>query len=95
MSEIDETATKQGDGLLEGEARLINGHIMTGREWAANALHAVADACEVGMFPHNVSAFDLGRALSRALINYQRGEDVGYQEMLRGFEHVDNQRSPQ
>lgn len=76
--------------ILEGEALLPDGRIMTGREWASDTLKAVAECCEYGSYPHSLSAFDFGRALGRALINCD--EENAYKELLRGMQHYYSQK---
>lgn len=71
--------------LLPGEAKLADGIVMTQREWAADILHEVEFRTRVGMFPQDVSAFDLGRALGRALTNCNEEDPV--KELDRGLDH--------
>lgn len=77
------------DELLEGEYRIEvkdgEDMLMTGREWAAGQLTEVARCCEHGSYPPNITAFDLGRALGRALTNCN--ENDPHAELRRGLEH--------
>lgn len=76
--------------LLEGEAFLPDGRVITQREWASRTLKVVADHCDYGSYPSNISAFDLGRALGRALVNCD--EEDAYKQLLRGIDHYHTQK---
>jgi hypothetical protein len=75
--------------LLDGEAYVGNGMIMTQRDWAADVISLVSDATRFGSFPSNVNAFDLGRALGRALSNSNESDDEVFieAELFRGMLH--------
>lgn len=77
--------------LHPGEAKFdaIN-YIMTSRNWASEVLTEVASLCDVGMYPQRTSAFDLGRAIGRAVINCN--EDNAYDEVKRGIDHYLSQK---
>lgn len=74
--------------LLEGEAD-VHGMILTQRGWASEVLAQVAEATDHGSYPQNISMFDLGRALGRAIIN--SNESADWQnleaELFRGLLH--------
>lgn len=76
--------------LLPGEHRLPNGIVMTERQWAADTLQQVGQYCEYGSFPHTVTAFDLGRAIGRAIVNCD--EEDAYKQMLRGIDHYNHMK---
>jgi hypothetical protein len=72
--------------LLDGEHYVgIPGHVLTSREWASDQLQEVSEYCFTGSYPHEIKAFDLGRAIGRALSN--NNEDDSYGELRRGIEH--------
>ena len=84
--------------MLDGEAQLPGGMVLTEREWAASILERVAEAGRHGLYPDDISLFDLGRALSRTCINasissFEPGNGAGrLNEIVRGWEHVDRRR---
>jgi hypothetical protein len=69
--------------LYKGEVEISPGLVMTSRNWAADTLHKVAEYADSGCYPHDISAFDLGRALARAMVNCN--EEDWYKQMLRGI----------
>lgn len=71
------------DELEDGEF-WMGTSIMTSRDWASNILRTVATATESGRYPNEISAFDLGRALGRALVNCREEDPMA--EVLRGIE---------
>jgi len=71
--------------LLPGEHDVGGGLIITGREWAAETIREVANSAEYGSYPQHISAFDLGRAIGRALTNCD--EEGQYIKLLRGINH--------
>lgn len=75
--------------LLPGECKVGNG-IMTSREWASGIIARVAETTEYGAFPSDVTPFDLGRALGRAIVNAQDGEEDAYKQLTRGLMHYFN-----
>lgn len=82
------------DELLEGEFEVpgLNCQIvMTGREWSADQIVKVGALVAIGSYPQELSAFDLGRALGRALTNCN--EDDPVKELLRGIEHYKQRKA--
>jgi len=79
----------ESEGLLEGEAAVGEGMIMTQRDWAADQLDTVAEYTRHGSFPPGMTAFDLGRALGRALTNSNESDDEVFieAELFRGMLH--------
>ena len=80
----------ESEPLLPGEDRLTDGLVMTSREWAADTLKQVANYCEYGSWPATVTAFDLGRAIGRAIVNCD--ETDAYKQMLRGIDHYNHMK---
>lgn len=80
------------DLLLVGEANVGGGMVMTQRGWAAEVLSSVGWATDHGAYPQEISAFDLGRALGRALTNSNESEHLMLLgvEILRGMQHYKN-----
>jgi hypothetical protein len=81
--------TTESQELLEGEAAVGGGMIMTQREWAADLLQLVSDNTRIGSYPQKVTAFDLGRAVGRALTNSNESDDEVFieAELFRGMLH--------
>lgn len=75
--------------LLTGEANVGDGMIMTQRWWASGVLRDVADDTQHGAYPQEITAFDLGRALGRALTNSNESDDPVFieAELFRGMLH--------
>ena len=75
--------------LLDGEAHVGDGMVMTQREWAADVLKSVSDNARIGSYPQELTAFDLGRALGRALANSNESDDEAFieAEVYRGWLH--------
>jgi hypothetical protein len=73
--------------LLDGEAQISPDPplYITSRDWAAEILSEVTEACRNGGYPLHVSFFDLGRALGRATTNSNESEDILISELQRGF----------
>lgn len=74
--------------LHEGETRIEAGDLsytQTSRNWATSQLLLVARECEVGRYPHQVRAFDLGRALYRVLVNCNEPDAV--MRLVAGLMH--------
>lgn len=75
--------------LLQGEVIVGNDGdsliISTSHEWASDILINVGNCLFPGGYPANISAFDLGRAVGRALTN--SNEEYPLAELVRGYTH--------
>jgi len=71
--------------LLPGEQEVSNGIIITERSWAAEIISKVGGHTDYGSYPHDVSAFDLGRAVGRSLTNCNEDDPIA--ELTRGLNH--------
>jgi hypothetical protein len=74
--------------LLDGETEVGDGLFMTQRGWAAEQLRILANEAEHGSFPQGMTAFDIGRALGRAMSNSNESDWQFIEaELFRGMLH--------
>jgi hypothetical protein len=81
--------------LLAGEHRIgdpndDDSYVMTSRNWAGPLIQRVGDCGDAGLWPNDVTLFDLGRALRRVCVNSEHADSVALDEIVRGWVHAED-----